>query len=412
MSETRRYILTLRKVPRAERGKFRALSRVETYREIRPGDVGERVAYRVEMSGPEYEQARRDAEDPRSNLIAIEPDQRTFTTSAVPGRDTMVYHGADSLEGRGFDGRGVDVGIIETYGFGTEAGCILDTVFAGRVKAAKGFGTYNFGGPELAVEPCQSYGGGHGEMMVGIAVPAGARVVAAATESSLSTFAQALYWLVDEVGVDVINISQGYQDYSVAVADAARNAHAKGVLMFASAGNGGNDNSGPGELGVVYPAKYPEMLAISNFRPSVDRISSSSNYGPELWAATGGCEINVYENLTEIYLDDGGTSAAAAVATRIVASLLHNPKKWKQARPRDGARHPRQDRAQDGSRATLRGGWRAQRRCRPERAPGREARVPTAPGNGSAYGARLRACRGWDAQMGLEEEVALVRRWR
>ena len=325
MSETRRYNLTLTKVPRAERDKFRALRRPDTYREIRPGDVGERVAYRVEMSGPEYEQARRDAEDPRSNLVAVEEDQvgTVDYSGPVPDGDTLAYLAADRLAEQGADGRGVDVGVIDS-GLGR---ALVDGIFAGRIKAAKSF---------VEADPLADTTG-HGSEMAGLAVPSLARIVVGQVVNSsgfsnVSDLTSALYWMVDEAGVDVINASISFSGSSTVLGDAVAHVRAKNALLFCSAGNEGNAEP-------RYPAAYPDALAISNFDRRSDSIAPSSSYGEHLFAATGGMAIYEYHSDGLKYYDeDGGTSAASSLAAGIAASLISNPDKGTKRDP-DMVRH-------------------------------------------------------------------------
>lgn len=336
MAEYKRYNLTLTKAPPQERTLFRSLSRPDSYSEIRPGAVGDRVAYSVEMTEEEYERALNVAQDPGANLIAVEPVMQLYEHATVPGSTALAYMAAEEANSLGLTGQGVDVGIVEQLGYGyIGGGSILTDVFSGRVKAAKGFG---YSGPRQNRVPIDVYnnrGTGHASKMSSIAIPPNSRIVAAAygggqtfpegavyDTANDSNFAAAVYWMVDEIGVDIINMSQGLPDEPLVLVDAMKHARSKGVILFASAGNGGEDFSGAGEQVIAYPAKDSAVNAITNYRPSTDRIASSSNYGSGVWAATAGSEL--YQNVdgAVVYADDGGTSAAAAMATNIAARLM------------------------------------------------------------------------------------------
>lgn len=309
VSETRRYGLTLIKVPPGQRDKFRALSRPETYKEVRPGEVGERVAYSVEMTEAEYEQARRDAEDPTVNLIAAEP--RIFGepgySGPVPEKVALAYLAADRLAALGFDGRGVDVAICDT---GLGAG-LAGGVFSGRVKAAWS--------DVEGVDPLTDTDG-HGSAMASLAVPPKARIVVARITDSQGfaaddAVARALYWIADGPGSHVVNISYQFSAGSTVLTDAVRHTLSQNVLIFACRGN--YSSSEP-----VYPASEPGVLAITNFDRRTNNIDASSSYGSDVFAAAGGMAIWKLEpDGSAGYLENGGTSSATAFATHIAASI-------------------------------------------------------------------------------------------
>lgn len=317
-SEYRRYNLTLTVVDQSQRDKFRKLSRPDTFFEIRPNrEVGERGAYSVEMTEEEYREALKDAESSFSNLIAIESVQRgqRHFSSSIPGDAATQYMAADQAPTLGLSGSGVDVGLLDS---GVSA-AVQGNQLAGRIKASRAWGMFEGSAykPDDDVE-------GHGTEMVGLAVPPEARVVIAAAELTDDFSAAAIYWMVDEVGIDVLSMSLGWPDYTTVFEDAINHAGSKNILMFASLGNGGYDNTGPGQqINDLFPASSPHVQGISNYRPSTDSIASNSNYGSTCWAAVAGSEVYLY-NLagSAEYADNGGTSAACAFASGIAASFL------------------------------------------------------------------------------------------
>ena len=63
---------------------------------------------------------------------------------------------------------------------------------------------------------------------------------------------KAIDWAVEN-NVNIINISCGVNSVSAKLHSAVKKAYDKGILLVASAGNGGN---------IQYPAKYEEVMAV------------------------------------------------------------------------------------------------------------------------------------------------------
>lgn len=102
-------------------------------------------------------------------------------------------------------------------------------------------------------------------------------------------------------GCDIISMSLGGSNGSQTLKDAAKNARDNGVLPVAATGNSGNNT-------VSYPAKYPEVVAVSATTES-DEIAQYSNTGEGVNVAAPGSEV------TSTVLDNGyasysGTSMA------------------------------------------------------------------------------------------------------
>jgi hypothetical protein len=316
-NEIRRYGLTLVKVPLRERGRFRALSRSETYKEVRPGGVGERVAYSVEMTPREYERARRDAEDPSVNLIAVE-EIRFCPLPAVPSTTILGYMAATHMAQNGWNGAGVVIALLDSGLSPT----VANTAFAGRISSAVSV----VGG----VGPYEG-NTSHGTFSAGLVAPSRAhlsiiRVVSG--EGSLDDdVAKGIYLAIDDNqasgrGVDLV-VAVVQNNDTTLLKDASAEAVRKGKIVIAAAGNGGPDYIGAGENYNRYPAAYPGVLAISNFDPRADSIASSSNYGNHIFAAAPGMATTSYAMDGSLeYREDGGTSAATPAAGYAAASLL------------------------------------------------------------------------------------------
>lgn len=295
----KRFNLTLTKVPRRQRDKFRALIRRDTYNEIRKGGVGDRVAYSVDLTYPEYRKALSDAADPRVNLINIEPD---FDTElyAVPGAEVMAYHRASQADSSGMTGAGVKVGMVDT-GISPAVQAILGS----RLKARVGFDGASAAGDYA----------GHGSWMVGLCGTGQTHVYSAATAQAVSSRVRGIYWCIEQ-GVHIMSNSYGAAITSTVLEDAVNAALDAGIIFFAAAGNNGINEP-------TVPASYPGVKCLTNYVPSTDSKNPSSSYGPHVWAAAAGSEINVYGvGGGEFFSYDMGTSGATALAAGLCARLM------------------------------------------------------------------------------------------
>ncbi len=297
-----------------EREKFRTLTRPETYHRIRPhSEPGERGAYTVLMTYEEYQRALADVEDSDVNLVAAEiPAVAAPALHYIPNRPNLAYVGLRKAQSSYGRGEGAIVGVID----GGLSPTVRDRMFAGRIAAAADF--TDTGGPYS-----QAYY--HGTHMAGLAVPPASEIAIAKIYydaggtfggGTYDSMAEAIYWCVGTAGADVINCSFGGSSSAVVLSDAIAYALGAGVLVLASMGNAGANVVG-------YPAAYTGVLAISNYDCRTDSIAPSSTYGPHVFAAAGGMDHDyLAENGGRDYLEDGGTSAACAMATRVATYPL------------------------------------------------------------------------------------------
>ncbi|GGQ23596.1 type VII secretion-associated serine protease mycosin [Streptomyces roseolilacinus] len=127
--------------------------------------------------------------------------------------------------------------------------------------------------------------------------------------------AQGIRWAADQ-GADVINLSLGDDSESAhpeAAEDAAvQYALAKGAVVVASAGNGGEKGDR-----VSYPAAYPGVIAVT----AVDRFGAHAPFSTSRWYATVSAPgVNVViADPDRKYYEGWGTSAAAAFVSGAVA---------------------------------------------------------------------------------------------
>jgi len=136
----------------------------------------------------------------------------------------------------------------------------------------------------------------------------------------LSDLIDALSWCINN-NMQVINMSFGSPDDNQSFYEAIIKVNQAGIVQVASAGNEGEVD---GEI--MYPAKYPETIAVS----AIDRHSnfaSFSSYGPEIDLAAPGVNIkSTYKKHSYKKLD--GTSMSAAHVTGTVALILTTYPTW------------------------------------------------------------------------------------
>lgn len=130
----------------------------------------------------------------------------------------------------------------------------------------------------------------------------------------LSDIIEGLDWAITN-DMDVVNMSLGSSVNSVSFATAVARVHAAGIIQVAAAGNDGG--------AVSYPARYPEVVAVSATNSS-DALASWSNRGPEVdFAAPGVSVYSTYKGSS--YATLSGTSMASPHVAAVFALLLATP---------------------------------------------------------------------------------------
>jgi subtilisin len=278
------------------------------------------------------------------NVIVIAP--------ADPPPQEMYPWGLEAIhvpevhaEERGLKGAGVSVAILDTG---------IDTNHPDLSKNIKG--GYN----ALAEQDPQNYqdDNGHGTHMAGIIVGRMNRlgVIGAAYQAKivavkvldqygagrLSDLINGLGWIRANK-IRVINMSLGFSEGSPLLEQAIERLYKAGVIMVASAGNGGitcaqdgggDDGGGDAgcqssQSGVNYPARYPWVIAVAATNGD-DKVTGYSQSGEVDVAAPGGSQSGprVFStNKGGGYGWGSGTSQAAAHVTgAIVLALQSKPK--------------------------------------------------------------------------------------
>jgi len=128
----------------------------------------------------------------------------------------------------------------------------------------------------------------------------------------LSDLVSGLQWCIDN-HMQVVNMSLGASSDNQTFHDAITATYNAGVIMVAAAGNSGT-------LGLDYPGRYPETIAVSATN-SDDSLASYSSYGPQVDLAAPGTSIySTYKKGG--YATLSGTSMATPHVTGTVALVL------------------------------------------------------------------------------------------
>ncbi|RJQ26762.1 MAG: peptidase S8 [Peptococcaceae bacterium] len=130
----------------------------------------------------------------------------------------------------------------------------------------------------------------------------------------ISDLIEGLQWCIDNK-MNVVNMSLGLTADITALHDAVQKVNAMGITQVAAAGN-----SGPATDTVIYPARYPEVIAVSAIDED-DDIAYFSSRGPEVDLAAPGVKIpSAFARRRYRVLS--GTSMATPHVTGTVALVL------------------------------------------------------------------------------------------
>lgn len=154
----------------------------------------------------------------------------------------------------------------------------------------------------------------NGEGLVGIAPRARLWIVKMLRydeQGSISDLVRGIEWAIDH-GAEVINMSLGTDENNPALEDAVQEAHDRGILMVAAVGNTGEQ--------VLYPAAYPEVIAVAS-TDRQDRRAWFSNQGPEVELTAPGTDLLTTGSAGD-YQIQNGTSFSVPYVTGTAALLL------------------------------------------------------------------------------------------
>ncbi|MGW2636836.1 type VII secretion-associated serine protease mycosin [Streptomyces sp. NPDC001348] len=227
-------------------------------------------------------------------------------------------------------GKGITVAVLDT-GVEEDHPDLAGNVLPG--KDMIGFGAQRgdrpwarHGTAMAGIIAAHGHGPGDGDGVMGIAPEAKilpVRVIledddparARARSTRGNALAEGIRWAADQ-GADVINLSLGDDSASAhpepSEDEAVQYALKKGVVVVASAGNGGKKGDH-----ISYPAAYPGVIAAT----AVDRYGTRADFSTRRWYATvsaPGDDV-VIADPDHKYYEGWGTSAASAFVSGAVA---------------------------------------------------------------------------------------------
>ncbi len=159
--------------------------------------------------------------------------------------------------------------------------------------------------------------------VVGVSPKAEIYAVKVLDQNGCGTYSQVIdgiEWAIDNK-IDIINMSFGGIEDSMALHDMIKEATNRGVLIVAAAGN-----NGAGEETEVYPARYPEVLSVGAVDQSLQSASYSST-GNEIDLVAPGSDV-ISTTSDGGYGVMSGTSMATPHVTGAVAVFWSKNKKW------------------------------------------------------------------------------------
>lgn len=236
-----------------------------------------------------------------------------------------LIHSFDAWD-EGYTGSGVSVAVIDT-GFYPHS----DITFAGGYSIfggedpwtndTNGHGTH-VAGVLAASQQSPARGIAPGVSLYGVKVyPSGKS--GEDTPTSTSNLLLGLQWAINDAnegqGVDIINISSGYEEYNQDIYDAITEAVDAGILVVAASGNRQDGNNT-----IDYPAAHDEVVAVSSVdRNSVAASDSMSSEKNEL--AAPGVTIYGLSN-SGGYENRSGTSQATPHVSGLAAIMMQRSK--------------------------------------------------------------------------------------
>ena len=137
------------------------------------------------------------------------------------------------------------------------------------------------------------------------------KVLGANGSGYLSDVIEGLDWAIQK-NIQVVNMSLGTSENVLSFQEAIQRAYNAGITIVAAAGNTGGS--------VLYPAAYPEVIAVSAI-DQYDQIASWSSRGQEIdFAAPGVSIYSTYKGSS--YATLSGTSMAAPHLAGVAALVL------------------------------------------------------------------------------------------
>ncbi len=138
-------------------------------------------------------------------------------------------------------------------------------------------------------------------------------------EANLSDIVEGLQWCLEQ-DIKLINLSFGISNDNHLLQKMIQKAASAGLIMVCAAGNEGSLAGDQQTDNVLYPARYPETIAVSALSEQEDFATYSSS-GPQIDFIAPGSAI-YSTGLTGKYTSKSGTSFAAPHLTGVLALLM------------------------------------------------------------------------------------------
>lgn len=247
------------------------------------------------------------------NVLAVEQDQKVRIAGQVEDWGIKDVQAPMSWKSN-YTGKGVKVAVLDT-GISKHddlqvAGGVSFSSYTKSYSDDNGHGTHVAG-----IIGAKNNGIG----VVGVAPDASlyaVKVLDSEGDGYLSDIISGIDWSIKN-HMDVINLSFGTPENSVALQQIVDEAYNKGILVVAAAGNGGN-TAGTGDT-IEYPAKYPSVIAVGAVDQNNKRGTFSAT-GSDLEVAAPGVNVlSTYMNNEFAYMS--GTSMAAPFVSGTLALL-------------------------------------------------------------------------------------------
>ena len=278
------------------------------------------------VSGREADQLVNDAEQglPGPEVLSVQGD-RTVHALATAGENDPYRNQQWALDQVSFEpswsvtrGGGITVAVIDSGVLASHqdlAGSVLpgiDYVTAGsdgRIDP-NGHGTHVAGIIAAHVNNALGIAGGAPDVRI---LPI--RVLDANGGGVASNVAKGIIWAADH-GARVINLSLG-GGQAAGVQQAIRYANSKGAVVVAAAGNGGDSGNAP-----MYPAAYPEAIAVAAVDPYLGHPSFSNTGTYVDVSAPGVGIISTWGSSPSAYASATGTSMATPYVSAAAALIF------------------------------------------------------------------------------------------
>jgi len=268
----------------------------------------------AEMTTQSIENLKKD-----SNIDYVEEDN--LLKASATSSTSLTNWGVNDINAMnswqsGLKGSGIKIAVVDTG-----AGPHSDLKIAGGANVIAGSSTTSY-----------SDDNGHGTHVAGIIVGQGVNggVKGVAPDSSLyavkaldstgngytSDIISGIDWAMEN-NMDIVSLSLGSNQSSMALQNAVDSAYSKGLLVVAAAGNDGN-SSGTG-TSIEYPANYSSVIAVGAVDSTNTRAYFSST-GSKLEVSAPGVNI-VSTYLNGSYQQMSGTSMATPFVAGDLALL-------------------------------------------------------------------------------------------